>query len=172
MLCVFIVELLMNKWFWLALVAIAILINLYVFGKKSVHQEMSIDASPAEVWKILTDFESIGLWNKVLIPIEGQLKEGEKVTYEFHQDSTSSSKIPALVKTLKAPELLNQTGGMRGILTFNHKYMLFTDGKGTRLIIHEEYRGIMVPFWNPKPVEKAYGRLAQSLKDRVTELKK
>ena len=57
------------------------------------------------------------------------------------------------------------------ILTFNHKYTLESANDGTRLIIHEDYRGIMVPFWNPTPVEKAYERLAMDLKTRVEKLK-
>ena len=155
----------------MALIVIAVLINLYLIGKKSVHQELIIKASPLEIWTVLTDFDSIRSWNEVLIPLEGRLAEGQKVIYEFHQDTATVSKIPAMVKTVQPEQLLNQTGGMRWILTFDHKYVLIPDGDKTRLVIHEEYRGIAVPFWNPKPVEEAYGRLAESLRKRVLDLK-
>ncbi len=155
----------------MALVAIAILVNLYVIGKKSVHQEIFIEASAQEVWKVLTDVDSIRLWNEVLIPLEGKLEEGETILYEFHQDGSKPSKMSAKVKIISPNELLNQSGGMSGLLTFDHRYMLKSDGKYTRLIIHEEYRGIAVPFWNPTPVEEAYGRLARALKARVLSIK-
>ena len=51
-------------------------------------------------------------------------------------------------------KLLNQYGGTKTILTFDHKYILVKEGIKTKLIIHEEYPGIMVPFWNPDPVGK------------------
>ena len=61
-------------------------------------------------------------------------------------------------------------GGMTGILTFNHKYILEKTGTVTKVIVHEEYKGIMVPFWNPSSVEKAYEKLLLELKQRVISL--
>lgn len=160
-----------SKWMIAALALIAVLAILYLAGRKSAHSEITIAASPAEVWAVLTDTDKIKDWNPVLIPIGGELKEGATVTYEFHQDDTTSSQMPAKVKRMVAGELLNQGGGMPGILTFDHKYILEAVGTDTRVTIHEEYRGIYVPFWNPAPVELAYHRLAEALKDRVLHLK-
>ena len=44
--------------------------------------------------------EKIKEWNPVLIPIEGELKEGTTVKYEYHQDENSKSIIPATVKQI------------------------------------------------------------------------
>lgn len=145
---------------------------LYVIGRKSVHSEITIQATPKEVWSTLTDFSGIKEWNSVLVPIEGVLKEGTTIRYEFRQDQNSSSIIPASVKKIVENRLLNQTGGMTGLLTFDHRYILEPSESGTKVIIHEEYRGIMVPFWNPAQVGDAYNRLAQALKARVEGIKR
>ena len=154
-----------------ALILVSVLLILSLLGRKSVKSEILIPASPQAVWNVLTDLEKVKEWNPVLIPIEGELKEGATIRYEFHQDDANSSIIPATVKKIAVGKLLNQAGGVPGVLTFNHKYILEEMENHTRLTIHEEYRGIYVPFWNPAPVELAYGRLAEALKERVIQLK-
>jgi hypothetical protein len=161
-----------SKWIILFYIVILTLAVLYLTGCKSVHSQITIKASPENVWFVLTDTEKIKEWNPVLIPVEGELKEGSTVKYEFHQDDENTSEIPAKVKQMVENKLLNQVGGMPGILTFDHQYILEAVDSGTSLIIHEDYRGIMVPFWNPAPVEKAYIRLAEALKERVESLTK
>ena len=64
-------------------------------------------------------------------------------------------------------QLLNQKGGIPAVLTFDHKYVLEPAGETTVIIIHEDYKGLGVHFWNPEPVEKAYQRLNEALKSRV-----
>ncbi len=159
-----------SKWMMALYLLILILAILYLTGSKSVHTQITIKAAPHEVWAILTDAEKIKEWNPVLIPVEGVLKEGNTVKYEFHQDEENKSVIPAMVKQMVENKLLNQTGGMPFVLTFDHKYILKSVDDSTSVIIHENYRGIMVPFWNPAPVERAYERLAEALKARVESI--
>lgn len=165
-----IVGVLTSKWMILFYALIIILIMLYMAGRKSVHTEIIIPASPKAVWSVLTDIQDAKKWNRVLILVEGELTTGTKVKYEFRQDDNKSSVIPATVKQVIENKRLNQTGGLTGILTFNHNYILESAESGTKVIIHEDYRGVMVPFWNPAPVEEAYRKLANALKDRVVEL--
>lgn len=160
-----------SKWMIAVLVIVVILAMLYFFGRKSVHTQVMIEATPDEVWQVLTDVPRIKEWNEVLIPLEGTLQEGQVVKYEFRQDADNTSQMSATVRKVVEGELLNQSGGMPGILTFDHRYILEAAEGRTRIVIHEDYKGIMVPFWNPAPVEKAYVRLLNALKDRVIELK-
>lgn len=147
-----------------------ILVVLYLTGKKSVHHEITINATSDKVWNILTDMEKYEKWNPVMKLVDGEIKEGNKVTYEFTQDEKTQSKIPATIQKIIKNELLNQSGGIPLILTYNHKYILESEGNQTKVIIHEDYEGIGVNFWNPKPVQEAYGRLNNALKNRVESL--
>ena len=148
-------------------VFIAILIILYFTGKKSVHHEIFINAKPEKVWAILTNTKDYDTWNPVMKLLDGEIKEGNKVKYQFTQDENTISQIPSKVKKIVPKELLNQAGGMPMILTFDHRYILEPSGNGTKLIIHEDYRGIGVNFWNPQPVEEAYKRLNHAIKQKV-----
>lgn len=163
-------EILSSKWFIGLAIIIIILIVLVFTGRKSVQAEVLINGSAEEVWQVLTDLSKVKEWNKVLIPVDGQLEVGNQVTYEFYQDEGGKAALmDAVVQRIETDKLINQKGGMTGILTFNHHYLINESGATTTVKITEEYRGIMVNFWNPQPVEKAYKRLLISLKEKVEE---
>ena len=159
-----------SKWFLLLGLLITVLTVLYVVGKKSVHSEVVVSASAQQVWSVLMDTDHYADWNQVLVPIAGSLNEGEKVTYRFHQDADNTYEIQSRVKKIVTNKLLNQGGGMPGFLAFDHRYELTSTPEGTRITIHEDYRGIAVWFWNPEAVKAAYVRLNQQLKERVLEV--
>lgn len=150
------------------IIGIIVVLAILVFtGKKSVHHEIIMNAAPEKVWRVLTDMNQYPEWNPTMLLLDGEVKEGNKVTYQFTQDEKNKSEIGATVVKIIPNQLLNQKGGIPMILTFNHKYILEPQGDGTKVIIHEDYNGIGVHFWNPKPVEQAYGRLNMALKKRV-----
>ena len=159
-----------SKWFLFAGIPLIILFILALTGRKSVHAEITINAKPQQVWNVLMDIESYPDWNSVLVPINGEFAERTTVGYMFYQDENTESLIPSKVKKMIDNQLLNQGGGMIGILTYNHKYLLQVVPEGTKIIIHEDYKGIGVHFWNPAPVEKAYKRLCSQIKQRVETL--
>ena len=146
------------------LVIVSILLLLYLLGRKSAHAEVLVEEAPEQVWTTLTDFNTITNWNDVLVPVEGELKENTTIKYEFSQDTNNTTAISASVKQIEPQKLIRQQGGVPLILTFEHQYQLVPVSGGTKVIIHEEYRGVMVPFWSPRPVEKAYERLLEALK--------
>ena len=148
---------------------LAVLIILVFTGNKSVHHEITINAAPKKVWNILFEMDEYPNWNPVMELIEGTVQEGNKVKYKFTQDENTTSEIGSTVFQVIPNRLLNQKGGIPIVLTFNHKYMLESTGNYTRVIIHEDYRGIGVNFWNPQPVEEAYKRLNIALKNRVEQ---
>ena len=152
------------------IIFILVLVVLYVLGSKSVHHEILIDSSPEKVWEVLADTDHYKDWNPVMELLEGELTEGNKVKYRFRQDEKNVSEIPSKVKKIIPNKLLNQGGGLPFVITFDHKYILEEKGKVTQLTIHEDYKGIYVNFWNPKPVALAYKRLNEAIKKRVESL--
>lgn len=160
-------ELLTSKWMIGLYVIIGIAVLLLLIGRKSVHSEVLINASPDRVWAVLTNGAEYDSWNSVIHSLEGELIEGNKVKFMFNQEEDKSYQITATVKEILPNELLNQKGGMPGIMTFNHRYIIEQTDGGTRMTIHEDYRGLMVPFWNPQPVQLAYERLNEDIKRQV-----
>jgi hypothetical protein len=159
----------MKKMMFIGIGVIVVIIILIFTGRKSVHHEITIEAPSQKVWETLINMSEYPNWNPVMKLIDGEVKEGCKVKYQFIQDADNISEIPASVIQIVPKELLNQKGGLPLILTFNHKYILESSGNSTRVTIHEDYRGIGVNFWNPKPVEEAYARLNFALKKRLEE---
>ena len=160
-----------SKWMVALLLVGLSLVLLYFLGHKTVHTELTIPASPEEIWSVLTDAAGYEAWNPVLVPIEGSLQEGEKLTYQMTQPDGQQSVIGATVQKMVPQKELNQYGGIPGILTFDHTYRLEPVDGGTRVTQHEEYRGIGVLFWDASWVEPAYSNVNEALRDRVAQLK-
>ena len=151
---------------------IAYILPLVFWSCKAVHTEITIPADPEIIWSVLTDASGYKEWNPVLVPIEGDLREGEKLKYQMTQPDGKQSEIMARVKKMAELKELNQGGGIPGILTFDHKWLLETVDEGTQVTQHEEYRGIWVWFWDADWVEPAYRKVNEALMNRVAHLKK
>ena len=142
----------------------------FLLGHKSVQTEVVIEASPEAVWQVLTDVEQYKEWNPVFEYKEGQLKQGNKVVYKVTEAENKTAVMSAKVIKLVPNKVLNQTGGLPGVITFDHTYTLTKVEQGTKVTIHEQYRGIYVNFWSEKLIASQYKILAQALKTRVNEL--
>ena len=158
-----IMTILKSKW-------IVIIMPLVFLSCKAVHTEITIPADPEIIWSVLSDTPGYKAWNPVLVPIEGDLREGEKIKYQMTQPDGKQSEITARVKKMVELRELNQCGGIPGILTFDHKYLLKPVDEGTQVTQHEEYRGIGVLFWDSGWVEPAYRKVNEALRDRVAHL--
>lgn len=143
-----------------------LLVVLALTGKKSVHDEININAPAEKVWQTLMRMDTYQ-WNPVMQLIEGQVKAGNKVKYHFTEEEGKSYEVGTVVEQVIPYKLLNQKGGIPWTLTFNHKYILEAEGNTCKMIIHEDYRGVGVHFWDSTPVEQAYKRLNEALKKEV-----
>ena len=150
---------------------VVFIVPLVFLGCKAVHTEITIPADPEIIWSVLTDAPAYHEWNPVLVPIEGDLQEGKKIKYQMTQPDGKQSEITAKVKKMVELKELNQGGGIPGILTFDHRYLLEPVDGGTLVIQHEEYRGIWVWFWDASWVEPAYRKVNDALRNRVAQLK-
>ncbi len=140
---------------------------LVLVGCKSVDAQLTIPAPPAQIWSVLMDGESYGEWNPVLVQVEGEFREGAKLRYQMMTESGEATEVEARVVELDPGRELNQAGGVWGILTFDHHWILEPVEGGTRVTQHEDYEGIGVLFFDPSWFEAAYGRGNRALRDRV-----
>ncbi len=136
----------------------------------TVNTELVIPAQPEKVWAVLMDEAGYNEWNPDLVPIDGEIKEGNILTYRMTDAEGKQSDVEAEVIKLEKEKVLNQFGGLTGILTFDHYYILKAVQEGTHVTQHEEYKGIWVPFWDASWVEPAYNKVNQALRERVKQL--
>ena len=144
-----------------------VIMTLSLIGCGTVHTEVFIPAAPSAVWSVLIDVVGYEEWNPVLIPIEGNFQQGEKIKYRMIQPDGKESEVKAKVIEVTTEKVLNQFGGIWGILTFNHKWLLDPVDGGTRVTQHEEYRGIGVLIWDYSWVELTYAQANEALKKIV-----
>ena len=149
---------------------IVLIIPLVFLSCKAVHTEITIPAKPEMIWSVLINAPGYKQWNPVLVPIEGDFRQGTKIKYQMTQPGGKQSEVTARVKKMVNTRELNQKGGIPGILTFDHQWLLEPADNGTRVTQHEEYRGIWVWFWDASWVEPAYRKANEALRDRVIHL--
>ncbi|MDJ0657096.1 MAG: SRPBCC domain-containing protein [Xanthomonadales bacterium] len=146
------------------------LLSLYFLGRKTVNTQIDIAAPPEEIWAVLLDAKRYPEWNPILEPLSGTYKAGETITYRMTIDG-ESSEVSSTVVGLVPNKELNQFGGVVGILTFDHHWVLEPIEGGTRVTQYENYRGIAVPFWNPASVKDAYEEANRQLAELVMALR-
>ena len=145
-----------SKWTWIVALLVAGLAAIAAFSRTSVHAELLVPAKPDEVWRVLTDTAAYQDWNPVLFRVEGSFVEGSQVTLHLRQPDGPGLVITTSVRRVVDAQELNQVGGMTGVLTFDHRFLLRAVDGGTQLIQHEVYRGIGIWFWDSSWVEPAY----------------
>lgn len=139
-----------------------------LLGSKTVHTSIVIKAPPAQVWAVLTDAPSYKEWNPTFIDVEGEYEVGKTLTNKVKEEGKVVTIKSKVIKMDENREL-NQFGGIRGVLTFDHRWILEPVEGGTKVIQTETYRGIWVWFWDESWVEPAYSRANEALRDRVLE---
>lgn len=155
------------RWLLVAGVVLVLLVLGALLPRKSVKAELLIDAPVEDIWSVLMDGASYSEWNPILVAVEGDFAEGAVMNVSMKTSDGGVTPVTPVVKKLQTHEELNQFGGMRGVLTYDHHWYLEPAGTGTRVTQFEEYRGIGVLFWNPAWVEEAYMEGLRALKERV-----
>jgi len=144
---------------------------LFLLGRKTFHAEITIDATPEEVWSVLTDVSNYAAWNPLLVPISGGIREGAEVEYRMTQPDGTQSVMKSRVGKVVALKELHQHAGITGILTAHHSYRLEPTQGGTRLLQHEVDNGVAMLFWDSSWVQPTYEEVNQALKRHVEGLR-
>ena len=140
-------------------------------GHHEVYTETIIAAEPEEVWAVITDAPNYKNWNPVITNAVGTYAEGATIINTVVEDGKKPTNMKSKVVKFEPPFHLNQFGGYRGIITFDHHYILEKVDTGTKVIQKEEYTGFYVNFWDSSWVEPAYQRVNEALKREVTKNK-
>lgn len=137
-----------------------------------IRTETEIEAPPARVWAVLTDFAAYPSWNPFILEAEGTLAAGEVLTLrmtvgEGKEPQTFTPEVLAVRENAE----LRWRGALRWSWLFNaeHSFALSTVGDGTRLVHSEVFRGVLVPLLRATidQTERDFRALNAALKERV-----
>ncbi|WP_305989300.1 SRPBCC domain-containing protein [Roseibium sp. MMSF_3544] len=137
--------------------------------KKTFHVETMIEAPAEAVWAVLLDTRSYPEWNPVFVEANGDYSEGAKLAYKVRDPNGNLLEMTGTVVTITPSRELRQTGGVPGLLTFDHQWLLEPVDGGTKVIQHEIDRGLGLWFWNSDWIEPSYAKTLDALKKRVEQ---
>ncbi|MYE12663.1 MAG: hypothetical protein F4X99_13620 [Gammaproteobacteria bacterium] len=159
-----------SRWVTIGVIALlGVLVLLGLTGHQSVHAERVIPYPAPAIWAVVTDAGGYEEWNPILVRAEGLFEEGRTMRYQMRTADGGTTPVEPVVRRLVDGREINQFGGMRGVLTFDHTWRLEPVAGGTRVTQHEEYRGIGVWFWDPAWVESAYQDGLVALEARLAD---
>ncbi|MCB1167089.1 MAG: SRPBCC domain-containing protein [Leptospiraceae bacterium] len=136
---------------------------------KSIHTELKIRATPAEVWSVLMDNKKYPEWNPYHVRVEGELKEGNTIVVEVHKPNGNRIVLEPEVLRIRPERELTWGGGIPGLFTGEHVFEIVPCEEGVVLIHREKFSGIFVPFAELDSIEEGYAQMNQALKERVED---
>jgi hypothetical protein len=132
--------------------------------------DASIAATPAEVWRVLTDFDAYEQWNPMMRSIRGRAEVGARLQLRFAlRVGGRAYGAPARVFAAEPERELRWGGGVPGLLRIEHWVRLSPEGGGTRIEHGESFGGLLAGI-GLKLIgldEAPYRAMNQALKERV-----
>jgi hypothetical protein len=114
---------------------------------KRLHTEVHIDASPADVWAVLTDFAHYAAWNPFVVDVAGQAEQATRLRVTIAPPGARRITLKPVITELVPEQVLEWWGhlGVRGIFDGRHRFELHPAAGGTRLVQSEVFTGALVP---------------------------
>lgn len=141
--------------------------------RMTLHTEISIDASPKQIWGVLTDFPGYQFWNQSIPHAEGEAKAGTLLRVVIQWPGLKSSPYELEILDALPERELRWLGhfGKTGLMDGDHRFVLEPTVEGRTKVIQSEYfSGLLVPFfapWLKKNVLSGFEQMNVALKNRV-----
>ncbi len=144
------------------------LLLMFLSGCKHIYTDIQISAPPERVWAVLADIPNYPNWNPYHVRVEGDFKEGAKLSVTIHKPNGDKLTIePHMIRIAPRRELA-WGGGIKGLFHGEHVFLLERIGQGqTKLIHKEDFEGIFVPFASLETIEEGYRLMNEALKRRA-----
>ncbi len=117
---------------------------------KEIKTEIIINASPAKVWAILTDFDKYPLWNPFIKSLKGKVSAGNRIETNIQPPGEKPMTFKPLVLAFDENKELRWIGHLLipGLFDGEHKFELIDIGNGTTLFKQsEKFSGILIPLF-------------------------
>jgi hypothetical protein len=136
-----------------------------------IRTETEIEAPPAAVWAVLTDFAAYPEWNPFITEASGTIAVGEILTLHMVPGEGRAQTFTPEVRAVRENAELVWLGALRWSWLFSaeHRFTLSGVGDATRLVQSEVFRGALVGLLRSTidQTEKDFRALNAALKDRV-----
>ena len=154
----------------IALALVGILVVAALVTSKTFEAEIIIAAPPEKVWAVLMDTDSYPDWNPTFVAVSPSYALGKKISSRVMKPDGAFIDMTATVTALVTNRELRQSGGLPGVLTYHHAWLLEPVNGGTRVRQVDIDRGGFLWFWDSSWVEPAYRRANEALAARVLTL--
>ncbi|MBM7807508.1 hypothetical protein JOD57_003345 [Geodermatophilus bullaregiensis] len=139
---------------------------------KRLSADVDIDATPEQVWEVLTDLAAYPAWNPFILRAEGVVELGRRLTVTMQPVGGRATTLRPRLVEVDVPRQLRWRGtsGMPGLMDAEHVFTLEPRGSGTRLVQQEDFRGVLVPFlaaWLDRSTLPAFVAMNEALKSRA-----
>jgi hypothetical protein len=136
---------------------------------KAFAARTTIQASPEDVWRILTDAPGYPEWNNTVTGVDGTIALGNTVT--VHAKIAPGRAFPVMVTRFDAPRQMVWRSGMplglfRGERTYDVRPVA---GGAVEFAMREEYTGLMAPLITKSipDLQPAFDEFVACLKSRA-----
>jgi hypothetical protein len=139
---------------------------------REIETTVEIDAPPAAVWRVLTDFPTYGEWNPFIPTIAGDVQVGERLTVRLEPPGGKGMTIKPTVLAAEPERELRWKGRLviPGLFDGEHTFRIEPiDGQRSRFVHGERFTGILVGFVKGilGKTEAGFEQMNAALKQRV-----
>lgn len=136
-----------------------------------IHTSININATPEQVWKVFSDFESYPQWNPFVKSLKGTVQEGGRIEVQL-----PGMTFKPEVLVYKPQQEMTWLGHLlfKGIFDGKHSFKLDGNNDGSTTFHHsEDFGGVLVPILKSKLMNETkpgFEEFNQKLKERVEQL--
>lgn len=117
---------------------------------KEIRTSIRIQATPKQVWTVLTNFSEYPLWNPFIKSLSGTPAVGEKIVVRIEPPEATGMTFNPVVLRYETNKEFRWKGKLwfKGLFDGEHIFELVDNGDGTTTLIQrEQFTGILVPLF-------------------------
>jgi hypothetical protein len=140
--------------------------------QREIQHQIEIDATPAQVWAVLTDTAAYGEWNPFVRELSGELATGSKLAVEIAPPGGRAMTFKPTVLAADEARELRWLGRLvaPGIFDGEHRFELQAlPGGRTRFTQAERFSGLLVRLFGGtlEKTRRGFEQMDSALKRRV-----
>jgi len=118
-------------------------------SSNEIRSEIQMEATPDQVWQVLSDFGAYQEWNPAFVSVECVAEEGTRLDIRFKLKGDRSIRMRPTVLVVEPGRELRWLGRLfvPGLFDGEHRFEIHEEAPGrVRFVQAERFRGLLVPF--------------------------